>query len=93
MTEAYTTVPNVMRYYGRIENGAVVDGQYGVQIPFNFLLLSNTKSDTKPSEYKFNIDDWMKSMPKGNKIQANWVVSRKFYRQNDYQIQLKYIFK
>lgn len=64
-----------MRYYGQIENGEIVEGKYGAQIPFNFLLLQNTKLDTKTGEYKLNIEDWMNSMPKGNKIQANWVVS------------------
>ncbi|KAG4071734.1 hypothetical protein HA402_011888 [Bradysia odoriphaga] len=74
MSEGYTTLPNVMRYYGQIENGAVVEGKYGAQVPFNFLLQKSTQLDTKASEYKSIIEEWMSSMPKGNKIQANWVL-------------------
>ncbi|XP_037034887.1 maltase A1-like [Bradysia coprophila] len=74
MSEGYTTLSNVMRYYGQIENGAVVEGKYGVQVPLNFLLQMSTQLDTKASEYKSIIDEWISSMPKGNKIQANWVL-------------------
>lgn len=75
MTEGYTDLDLVMKYYGKIENGAIVDGQYGAQIPFNFLLLSNTWSGTGTWGYKFQIDDFFNALPKGNKIQGNWVVS------------------
>lgn len=74
MSEGYTTLPNVMRFYGQIENGEIVDGKYGAQVPFNFFLQQKIKLDSKASDYKMNIDNWMSSMPKGNKIQANWVV-------------------
>lgn len=74
MAEGYTTLPNVMRYFGQIEHGQIVDGKYGVHIPFNFFLLQNTEIDSKSGEFKLNIDNWMNNMPKGNKILANWVV-------------------
>lgn len=75
MTEGYSTLDGMLKYYGRIENGRIVNGIYGAQIPFNFLLLSNTHMETGTWGYKWNIEDWLKNMPKGNKIQANWVVS------------------
>lgn len=39
MTEGYTDLPLVVKYFGKIENGSIVDGQYGAQMPFNFLML------------------------------------------------------
>lgn len=75
MTEGYTDLPLVMRYFGEIKDGAIVNGKYGAQIPFNFLLLTNTWSGTGTWGYKFQIDDFINALPKGDKIQANWVVS------------------
>lgn len=48
MTEAYTAVENVMKYYGKIENGKVVD--FAAQIPFNFIL---TDSDITTTAFDF----------------------------------------
>lgn len=73
MTEGYANLTFMLKYYGTIENGRIV--RYGSQIPFNFLLISFTNEGTKSHEYKKNIEDWLNNMPKGNKIQANWVVS------------------
>lgn len=72
MTEGYATLEYMIKYYGSIENGRVV--RYGAQIPFNFLLITYTNMGTKTYEYKTQIESWLKAMPKGNKIQANWVV-------------------
>ena len=80
MTEGYSTVENMQKYYGRIENGRIVNQTYGAQIPFNFLLLSNTWMGSKTYDYKTNIENWLNNMPKGNKIQANWVVRIKIFQ-------------
>lgn len=66
MTEAYSTLENIQRYYGDgIRNGS--------QIPFNFHLLTQTYKDSKATVYKRLIDEWLKNMPKD--VEANWVVS------------------
>lgn len=75
MVEGYTSLPNTMKYYGKIENGRIVKGQEGAQIPFNFFLLTDTWMGTGTWGYKFKIDDFLNNMPKGERIQANWVVS------------------
>lgn len=72
MTEGYATLEYMIKYYGTIENGRVV--RYGAQIPFNFLLITYTNMGTKTYEYKNQIESWMKSMPQGKGIEANWVV-------------------
>lgn len=73
MTEAYTSLPNNLRYYGQVENGKVV--RYGSQIPFNFDMITRTNKDTKAPEFKEHILSWIEGMPKARGIQANWVVS------------------
>lgn len=62
MTEAYTAVENVMKYYGKIENGKVVD--FAAQIPFNFIL---TDSDITTTAFDFKklINTYMGNLPKG----------------------------
>lgn len=77
MTEAYGTVPIMARYYGRVNENGVVS-KYGAQIPFNFQLMS-VRKESKADEYMNDINAWMKAMPKGTGIQANWVVSICFY--------------
>lgn len=72
MSEAYTTLPNTLRFYGKVENGEV--SVYGAHIPFNFELISKTSMGTTAYEYKAHIEHWLEGMPKGNKIHANWVV-------------------
>lgn len=65
MTEAYTSLKNIQRYYG--------DGKRnGSQIPFNFYFLTNVDANTNALRYKNLIDDWLGSMPRG--VQANWVL-------------------
>lgn len=72
MTEAYTTIPNTMRYYGRVENGKII--RYGAQMPFNFQLILHTGATSKATDYKRTVENWLNAMPKGNRIHANWVV-------------------
>lgn len=72
MTEGYATLEYMIKYYGSIENGRIV--RYGAQVPFNFVLITYTNMGTKTYEYKTQIESWLKSMPQGNKIQANWLV-------------------
>lgn len=80
MTEGHGTLELMLKYYGSIENGRIV--RYGAQIPFNFLLLTNTNMGTKPYEYKTIIENWLKNMPIGNKIHANWVVGFQFIERD-----------
>lgn len=47
----------------------------GAQIPFNFMLLSNTWMGTGTYGYIENIKKLLDNMPKGDRVQANWVVS------------------
>jgi alpha-glucosidase len=71
MTEAYTALDNMIRFYG--------DGQRkGAQIPFNFEMISNVNQDSTAKDYKDKIDKWLVRVPKGE--QANWVVSLNFTR-------------
>lgn len=73
MTEAYTSLPNTLKYYGKVENGKIL--KYGSQVPFNFELISNTNFASEAGDFKTNIDNWLNGMPQGTGIQANWVVS------------------
>lgn len=73
MTEAYTSLPNILRYFGRVENGKIVE--YGSHVPFNFDLISSVNKLSPASEFKKHIEIWINSMPEGEGIEANWVVS------------------
>jgi alpha-glucosidase len=66
MTEAYTSLDNMLRYYGE-------GNRNGVNVPFNFELISNVNIDSTAADYKLRIDNWLTRVPKGK--QANWVVS------------------
>lgn len=75
MTEAYSTLENTMRYYGRVSNGQIVEK--GAQIPFNFQLMDlSITSSTR--EFAEKISQFLENMPRGEKIQANWVVIQSF---------------
>lgn len=78
MTEAYGSVPVMSRYYGKVKNGVIV--KYGVQIPFNFQLMSVSRT-SNATEYIADIEAWMNAMPKGIEIHANWVVGYIFLNQ------------
>lgn len=71
MTEAYAPLSNIIKYYGKVENGKVV--KYGAQIPFNFRLMV-TNMQSKASDFVKPITDFINSMPKGRHIHANWLV-------------------
>jgi alpha-glucosidase len=67
MTEAYTSLDNMIRFYG--------DGKRdGSHVPFNFEMISNVNIDSTAKDYKLRIDNWLTRVPKGK--HANWVVSR-----------------
>lgn len=72
MAEAYSPLQNALKYYGRVENGTIT--KYGAQIPFNFQLMQKTAMESKSNDYIETINSWLLNLPKGNKIQANWVV-------------------
>lgn len=71
MTEAYASLSNIIKYYGKVENGKIVN--YGAQIPFNFRLMV-TNMQSKASDFVKPITDFINSMPKGKHIHANWLV-------------------
>ncbi|CAH2107034.1 unnamed protein product [Euphydryas editha] len=63
MTEAYTDLNNMIRYYGtNTRNGS---------IPFNFSFLGDINSSSNAWDIKVVIDKWMTYMPNGKT--ANWV--------------------
>jgi alpha-glucosidase len=66
MTEAYTSLDNIIRYYG--------DGRRnGSHVPFSFELISNVNAESTAKDYKSKIDLILSRVPKGS--YANWVVS------------------
>lgn len=65
MTEAYTSLKNIQRFYG---NGL----RNGSQIPFNFHFMGNIYKDTRAITFKKLVDEWLNGMPRG--AQANWVL-------------------
>lgn len=67
MTEAYTSLPNTLLFYGNATTN-------GSQIPFNFELISYTNISSKAPDYVKNINNWLNGMPKGKNARANWVV-------------------
>ena len=78
MAEAYSALHLALKYYGRVENGEIVE--YGAQIPFNFELMSNTWMGTESYGYKENIEKWLYNLPRGKGIHANWVVGAIFFQ-------------
>lgn len=66
MTEAYASLPDMVRFYGEPNNP-------GAQIPFNFELISNVGENSKAVDYEIRINNWLAAMPEGEYF-ANWVV-------------------
>lgn len=65
MTEGYTSIPNVMRFFGDAdENGA--------QIPFNFQLISNLRNTSTAADFVKYVNLWRDSLPEGRR--SNWVL-------------------
>lgn len=66
MTEAYTSLENMIKFYG--------DGRRnGSNVPFNFEMISNVNKNSTAKDFKLRIDNWLSRVPAGK--QANWVVS------------------
>lgn len=75
MTEAYTSLPNEIRFY--------TDGvQNGSHVPFNFELISYTNVNSTAADFKMRIDSWLDLMPAG--YQANWVVRHFFFMSSEF---------
>lgn len=66
MTEAYATIPQQVLWYGHN------DTTLGSHMPFNFELISNLDRNSKASDFKLAIDNWMDAMPRWGL--ANWVL-------------------
>lgn len=65
MTEAYTSLDNLMKYYG--------DGKKnGSHIPFNFETLMSTSKDSTAKQLQISSENYMNRIPKG--LSANWVL-------------------
>lgn len=67
MTEAYTSLPNIIRYYG---NGQ----RNGSHVPFNFELITKVNGDSTAKDFNDHIQEWLDAMPKDNGSYANWVM-------------------
>jgi alpha-glucosidase len=65
MTESYSDVNFVVRYYG---NGT----HEGAQMPFNFELMNQLTSASTAPQYVTAINTWLDKMPANHS--ANWVV-------------------
>ncbi|KAL5287696.1 Mal-A1.2 family protein [Megaselia abdita] len=65
MTEAYTSLDNIIRYYG---NGV----RNGSHVPFNFEMFSNSNNKSTAQDFSNFIDSWLERMPKD--VYANWVL-------------------
>ncbi|XP_053963772.1 maltase A3 [Anastrepha ludens] len=65
LTEAYSPIDVVMKYYG---NGTAE----GAQMPFNFFMISWLTNDSDAFHFAETVNTWLKSMPQGRT--ANWVI-------------------
>ncbi|XP_036333119.1 maltase A3-like [Rhagoletis pomonella] len=65
LTEAYSPIEVVMKYYG---NGTAE----GAQIPFNFLMINWLTNDSDAYHFAETVNTWLRSMPEGRT--ANWVI-------------------
>ncbi len=66
MTEVYSTLENVMGYYGTRTKPMA-------QIPFNFFLLIDLNYNSNATMFAKTINYWMDNMPRDQ--WPNWVVS------------------
>lgn len=67
LAETYSPIDIIMKYYGN----ATAEG---VQLPFNFLLISEITNASTAVDYEQTIEKWLDHMPPGRT--ANWVVCR-----------------
>lgn len=66
MTEAYTSLANIMRYYG---DGF---GTQGAQIPFNFELLTKINKNSTAGDIKAIVEGYVDHIPSNHS--GNWVL-------------------
>ncbi|XP_055599787.1 maltase A1-like [Uranotaenia lowii] len=67
MTESYSAIDTVMKYYG---NGTVA----GSHIPFNFRFITDLGKDLTSKDIQNTINYWMDHMPSREGVVANWVM-------------------
>lgn len=84
LTECYSSLDMVMRYYGNATHE-------GAHLPFNFQFIERIRMDSNANDYKAVIDDWMAKMPAGRT--PNWVMgnhdqNRVAYRLGDDRIDM-----
>lgn len=65
MTESYSAVDIIMKYYGN-------DTYPGAQLPFNFQMINVLNRDSKSKDFVDMIENWFRVIPEG-KI-TNWVI-------------------
>lgn len=67
MTESYSAISTVQRYY--------TDGQQeGAQLPFNFELMKQLRAESSAQIVVDAVHSWLDPMPAGHF--TNWVVSK-----------------
>jgi alpha-glucosidase len=66
MTEAYASVPQQVRWYGKDEENQ------GGHWPFNFALIINLDKNSKAADFQAAINEWVAAMPSYGV--ANWVL-------------------
>lgn len=67
VTEAYTNVENIVKYFGTPTNP-------GAHMPFNFLMIIEVNKESNASRLRDVIQSWYDNMPEHG--WANWVVSK-----------------
>lgn len=67
MTEAYSTVDDMVRWYGSSET------RRGAHIPFNFQLITEVDELSDANDFKDAIDSWMDKKPVWG-TESNWVL-------------------
>lgn len=67
MTEAYTNATEYVKYFKSADGKRL-----GSQMPFNFALISDLNRYSSAEDFKKIIDDKIKSVPKGTRL--NWVM-------------------
>uniref|UniRef100_B8RIZ0 alpha-glucosidase n=1 Tax=Culex tarsalis TaxID=7177 RepID=B8RIZ0_CULTA len=65
MTEGYTSIPYVMKFFGDGERN-------GAQIPFNFQMISNLRKTSNATDFARYANLWLDNLPAGRR--SNWVL-------------------
>lgn len=66
MTEAYASIPEQVRWYGKDENNL------GAHWPFNFALIVDLNNESKANDFSAAVNSWLDEMPSYAK--PNWVL-------------------